>query len=638
MKPNINSTLKQYWGFDKFRPLQEKIITTVLAGTDTLVIMPTGGGKSLCYQLPAMMKNGICLVISPLIALMKDQVEGLRKKGIASLLIHSGMGFTEVSKTLRNAAYGNYKFLYVSPERLESRLFQEHLPSIPINILAVDEAHCISQWGYDFRPPYLRISAVREHLDKVPVIALTASATKDVQEDICLKLLFHQGYQTFQHSFERPNLSYSAFKPPSKEIKLLEILNNVKGSGIVYCKSRRRAKQISDLLRTNNISADFYHAGLSNDERSHKQESWLNNHIRVISSTNAFGMGIDKSNVRTVVHFDVPDSLESYYQEAGRAGRDEKRAYAVLLFGEPELKDILAQPRIRYPSVTMVKSVYQAIGNYLQLPTGMGEGLYYDFDIADFSEKFKLKLFDVVYAMKILEQENVLIFSESVYLPSTVVFTAGRADLEIFEKIYPDLDPLIKGLLRSYQGIVDSYNPVNEKQLATFIKDDVINVKRGLMKLNLLNIIEYTPQKNKSQVQFIKNRCRTQDLSINLKNLTIRKKAFQKRISAILDYVQTSECRSKIIGNYFNDEKMKACGICDNCIKTGTAGVGNDEFEMILTTLKTLIAGGPAPIKDLLGHFKPTLYDEVWNVIDFLGGENRIIYDRDGNVIKISSK
>src|SRR5664279_2499786 len=413
--------LKQFWGHNSFRGEQEKIIQSVLDEKDALALMPTGGGKSICFQVPALMKDGLCLVISPLIALMKDQVANLKKKGIPALAIWSGMSYIDVTKTLRNAVHGNFKFLYVSPERLETALFLEYLPAIHINLIAVDEAHCVSQWGYDFRPPYLRIATIREQLKKVPVLALTASATLEVQNDICNKLGF-TNQNRFQQSFERSNLSYSVLEPSSKQNKIIDILKKVSGSGIVYCKSRKRTKEIEELLTLNGINAANYHAGLSNDVRTKRQEDWINNKTRIISCTNAFGMGIDKPDVRTVIHYDVPDALENYYQEAGRAGRDEKKAYAVLFFNEQEIADLKKQSEIRFPGTQTIKNIYGSLVNYFQLPSGAGEGLSFDFDINDFVKKFKLDVFTVNSVLKIFEQEEFISYSDQFFSPSTVVF------------------------------------------------------------------------------------------------------------------------------------------------------------------------------------------------------------------------
>src|SRR5450755_534882 len=452
---NSGEILKRYWNYDAFRPLQEEIINSILKGHDTLALMPTGGGKSICFQVPAMMKEGLCLVVSPLIALMKDQVANLKQKGIPALSIYSGMSYTEVIKTLKNATYGNFKFLYVSPERLETELFLEYFPLININLVAVDEAHCVSQWGYDFRPPYLRIAAIRNSLKNVPVLALTASATIEVQNDICDKLSFKNKYNRFQQSFERSNLSYSVFSPSSKQNKLIEILKNVNGSGIVYCRSRKRTREIEELLNLNGIKASHYHAGLSNDLRNTRQEEWISNKTRIMACTNAFGMGIDKPDVRTVIHYDVPDALENYYQEAGRAGRDGKKAYAVLFFNEQEIADLKKQSEIRFPDTQTIKNIYSSLVNYFQLPSGAGEGLSFDFDINDFVKKFKLDAFAVNNVLKIFEQEELINYSEQFFSPSTVVFTTERKEMELFEKTYPQYNPLIKGLLRSYEGVFD---------------------------------------------------------------------------------------------------------------------------------------------------------------------------------------
>jgi len=626
--------LKRYWDYDIFRPLQEDIIDSVLDGKDTLALLPTGGGKSICFQVPALAKDGLCLVISPLIALMKDQVEGLKKKNIPALSIYSGMSFFEVKRTLENAVHGNFKFLYVSPERLETNLFLEYLPGMNINLIAVDEAHCVSQWGYDFRPPYLRIATIREHLQGIPILALTASATKEVQDDICDKLIFKNDHKRFQKSFERPNLSYSVFNPSSKQNKLIEIFKNVKGSGIVYCKSRKRTKEITDLLKMNNINSDFYHAGLTNIERTTKQESWVNNKTRIIACTNAFGMGIDKSNVRTVVHYDVPDALESYYQEAGRAGRDEKKAYAVLLFHQTELDDLEKQSAIRYPPFEEIKSVYKALVNYLQLPSGSGEGIYFDFDINDFVKKFNLNIYTVNYSLKILEQEEFIYYNEQIFLPSTIVFTTDKNDLTVFERSYPDYEPVLKGLLRSYEGIFDYPSAIYENQLAGFVKKEVVELKSDLKKLQQFGIIEYHPQKDKPQIRFLRNRVNTEDFTINQTNLLKRKIAFEKRLQAMIRYVKTKACRSKTIANYFNDISAKPCGICDNCINEKEIVITKTEFENIVEEIKKLTKEVPVSSIVLLKKLNTFKKEKVWKVLNYLQAENKISISLDGLVTK----
>lgn len=623
--------LKQYWGYDAFRPLQEEIITAVLEGKDALALLPTGGGKSICFQVPAMAKDGLCLVVSPLIALMKDQVEQLKRRGIPALAVYSGMSFIEVKKTLQNAAYGNFKFLYVSPERLETKLFLEYLPSMNISLLAVDEAHCVSQWGYDFRPPYLRIANLREWLPGIPVLALTASATKIVQDDICDKLLFKKDQQRFQQSFERPNLSYSVFNVAGKQNKLLEILKNVPGTAIVYCKSRKHTKEIADLLRMHTINADFYHAGLSNDERNTKQENWITNKTRVIVCTNAFGMGIDKPDVRVVVHYDVPDCLENYYQEAGRAGRDGKRAYAVLLYGNKELNDLQNQGDIRFPKEADIKIIYTALMNHLQIAAGSGEGVNFDFDIAGFANAFKQNILTVTYAIKALEQEDIISFNEMVFKPSSVLVTANRNDLTEFEKIHPELEPMIKGLLRSYEGIFDYPATVYESQLAKFIKKDIESVKKELRMLNDYSIIAYAPQKDKPQLTLLQNRMYADNYAVNMANYLQRKKNFEQRVAAMLDYIRsTTTCRSKLIATYFNAPTNKPCGCCDNCINEKGLVISKEEFESIATSIFQLVRSTALPVKEIQNQLKGVKKEKLWKVINYLQAENKLSVTKEG--------
>lgn len=651
---DLHKILKQYWGFGSFRPLQEDIIRSVLSGDDSLALLPTGGGKSLCYQVPALAKEGLCLVISPLIALMKDQVENLRKKNITAYAIYSGMTRKEVIHALQTVVNSNCKFLYLSPERLETALFKEYLPGMHINLIAVDEAHCISQWGYDFRPPYLRIADLRKELPDVPVLALTASATKEVQEDICEKLTGRQPQTTpkeglgntrkiensfgrwkvFRQSFERPNLSYSVFKIDSRINKIIEILNKVPGTGIVYCKSRRRTKEISELLQLQNISSDFYHAGLTQEERNKKQEAWISNEIRVIVCTNAFGMGIDKPDVRTVIHADVPDCLENYYQEAGRAGRDGKTSYAVLLYDEKELNELEEMVSLRFPSLKDIREVYQAISNYLQLPTGSGEGEYFDFDLADFIKKFKLNTQTVLYSLKALEQDGWMSFNEQVFMPSSVQFTADKESLYQFEREHPDLEPVIKTLLRSYEGIFDQASSVSEIQIAQLLKKEADEVKKRLMQLNASGIIEYIPRKDSPQLLLLRDRRKAEDITINMTAYNTRKEKFRLRVREMVRFVrETVACRSKIIGAYFGDSAMRSCGICDNCLHQKAVTLNKEEFDMIHSRIISITKDHPIAVKDLLGKLNDFKKDKAWKVIELLQAENKIRIDSNSKVI-----
>ena len=619
-------TLKKYYGYDTFRPLQEEIINAVLSNKDTLAVLPTGGGKSICFQIPALMNEGLCLVISPLIALIKDQVENLKKKGIGVLSIYSGMSFAEVKQTLQNAAFGNYKFLYVSPERLETKLFLEYLPALKPSLIAVDEAHCISQWGYDFRPSYIRIANLREELPGVPIIALTASATSSVQDDICSNLLFQKDYSKFQQSFARPNLSYSVFKPASKEKKLLEILQNVKGAAIVYCKSRKQTTVVAELLRINNIEADFYHAGLPAEKRTAKQDAWIQNKTRTIVSTNAFGMGIDKPDVRIVVHYDVPDCLENYYQEAGRAGRDGKRAYAVLLHSSKETDDLLHKIDTRYPSLPKLKMIYLALMNYLQVAAGTGEGLSFDMDLASFAQHFKLNILEATYGIQALSQEGLISFSETMFKQSTVEFRTTKTDLEEFETQHPTLEPIIKGLLRSYEGIFDFPCIVYEKLLAGFIKMPHGDVVKGLVELHQKGIVDYKPASEKPQIFLLKNRMYNDDFYIDVAAMTTRKAEATKRIKAIEHYVNNAAfCRSKIIGKYFGEKTAQDCGICDNCINNTEAKLSTEDFKIVADKIIDILQTERLTYKQLVQKLKPTRQRSLWLVITFLIAEEIVI-------------
>ena len=625
---DIHAILKRYWGYDKFRPMQEDIIRAVLDKKDTLVLLPTGGGKSICFQVPVMAMEGICIVISPLIALIKDQVEHLKKRGIPVLAVYSGMHYLEVKQTLQNAAFGNYKFLYLSPERLETELFLEFLPAIKPCLIAVDEAHCISQWGYDFRPPYLRINNLRQELPGVPVIALTASATKPVQDDICKQLDFGKDAEKFQQSFTRANLSYSIFSPPAKETKLLEVLTNVKGTAIVYCKSRKHSQQVAALLNVKGLSADYYHAGLSAEDRTAKQESWINNKTRVMVCTNAFGMGIDKPDVRVVVHYDVPDCLENYYQEAGRAGRDGKRAYAVLFYQPNELTDMMKLMDIRYPSADQIKNIYTAVMNHLQIAAGGGEGNSYDFDMAVFAQNFKLNILQATYGIHALAQQEILSFNEIFFRPSTAMFTTSKTDLIEFEQQHPELEATVKALLRSYEGIFDFSTTIYESLLAKFLRTTREIIVQSLKKLHQYGIVQYMPPTDKPQLYLIKSRMYSDDFKINAKELALRKAQHQKRLSAISFYInELHSCRSNFLADYFGAPHGNDCNICDNCINYPKKAFTAIEFEEIYTKILAHTKKEAIEVSELIKKMKPLKEADIWQALHFLQGEEYIVED-----------
>jgi ATP-dependent DNA helicase RecQ len=624
--------LEKYWGHAQFRPLQAAIIDAVVAQKDVLALLPTGGGKSICFQVPALMQDGMCLVISPLIALMQDQVNNLQEKGIEAAVIHSGMPFSAVKETLQACTSGAYKFLYLSPERIESNLFKEYLPALDISLIAVDEAHCIAQWGYDFRPPYLRIAALRTELPSVPVIALTASATKEVESDIIEKLAF-KDYSIFRQPYKRPALSYSYFEVESKINKTLDIINNVKGGGIVYCNTRKQTKDIAELLQLQKINADYYHAGVSADERQQKQKKWMIGETRIMVCTSAFGMGIDKDDVRTVIHYDMPDCLENYYQEAGRAGRDGKKAYAVLLATKADIIKARNLHETRFPAIEVIKNIYQSIANYLQLPVGIGEGGYFNFNLLEFCNNFKLDLILVTQTLKVLEQEGHIQFSENIFLPSQVCFTCSKEGLENFEQAYPAFEPLIKALLRSYQGIFDNRISVFEKRMAGICKQSIDEIQKQLQQLAAMGMIEYLPQKETPQIHFLLNRAPAAFLHIDKDQYLKRKVAFTTRINTLIRFATNPGCcRSVFIGNYFGDIDKDNCGICDYCLSIKKNKIDANTFTSIEKQLFVLLSKTPTPMGSIFVALAKEDKEAVWEVIHFLEAENRLIMNEDGTI------
>ena len=615
--------LKQYWKHPAFRPLQEEIIQSVLQGNDTIALLPTGGGKSVCYQIPGILLPGVCLVISPLIALMKDQVDALNKKGITAVSIHSGMQKEEVKEVLLNATESAYQFIYCSPERLESSLFNDYLSHIPIGLLVIDEAHCISQWGYDFRPSYCRIAETRTKLPSIPVIAVTASATPLVLTDIQAQLNLKQP-NIFKQSFVRPNISYSCFESESKINKLLEILQKVPGSSIVYCNSRKQCKKIAEAILLQGISADFYHAGLNQLLREQKQLSWIQNKTRVMVCTNAFGMGIDKPDVRTVIHHDIPDCLENYYQEAGRAGRDEKRAYAVLLWQQKDLIELAQNGDKKFPPIAVIKEVYQAIADFLQIAVGNGEGIYYDFDFTSFITHFKLDPLLVVNVLRILEQEGHIQFNEQIFLPTQVNFCTDSETLDQFEIMYPSLEPLIKALLRTYAGIFYNRISIYEQSLARICRTDIATITMQLKQLHQYGIIEYLPKKETPQIHFLLNRAPAQFLNIQQDHYLERKKLHTQRIAHIAQYASLNKiCRSNYIGQYFGDKNTIVCGVCDNCLENKRTAISAADFNQVEMLLKAHSSNG-IDTNQLINQLKNISSKKIWTILDFLQSEEKI--------------
>jgi len=584
----IHQILKQYWNHDAFRPMQEEIITSVLLGRDTLALLPTGGGKSVCYQVPALAKEGICIVISPLIALMKDQVENLKEKGIEAISIVSGMGKREIDIALDNCIYGPVKFLYLSPERLLSDLVRERIKYMNVNLIAVDEAHCISQWGYDFRPPYLHIADLRELHPEVPVLALTATATAEVREDIQQKLQF-KNPAVYQKSFERKNISYVVQSEENKLRKLLDIAKGVKGTGIVYVRSRKETAEIAKFYNQNGVKADFYHAGLEAGLRSQKQDSWKNNRTRIIVATNAFGMGIDKPDVRFVIHKDMPESLEAYYQEAGRGGRDEHKAYAVLLYNQTDRLKQQKKFELSFPSISEIKQVYHYLANYYQLAYEAGEGVSFDLDLGDFCSRFKLDPVKTINALKFLEQDEYLAFNESVFLPSRFRFEVANEQLYNFQIQNPGWDPFIKTLLRSYGGAFENYVRVREFEVARRTHMNVQQVIDGLKQLQDFNIISYQQQTDQPQVTYLKPRQPSQAVYINKKVIDERKATYKKKMEAVFAYAEHKKCRSQMLLAYFDEPYAEKCGVCDVCLEEKRKKNASEIFDDITIEIVQLL-------------------------------------------------
>ncbi|MDT8392314.1 MAG: ATP-dependent DNA helicase RecQ [Bacteroidales bacterium] len=620
----IRNILVKYWGYSSFREKQEEIILSVLDGKDTLALLPTGGGKSICYQVPALAREGICLVISPLIALMKDQVENLKERDIKAAAVHSGMHPREIDLAINNSVFGDLKFLYVSPERLESKAFRENLMKMNINLVAVDEAHCISQWGYDFRPPYLNIAEIRPLTGNAPILALTATATPAVVDDIQEKLKFRKKH-LIQKSFERKNLSYVVFHEEDKGGRLLRIINNVKGTGVVYVRNRRKCREVSEFLTKEGISSTYYHAGLESRIREFRQDEWMKDKKQVIVATNAFGMGIDKPGVRFVVHFDLPDSLEAYFQEAGRAGRDGKRAYAVLLYEEADIRNAKQNLSVSFPEPEVIRSVYTALGNYLQIPVGGGKEQQFDFDLQDFATRYRMNSATVFSALRILEKEGMLLLGNALENPSKIMFNIAHTDLYTFQVENPGYDGFIKLLLRSYGGIFSEFVRINEKELARRANTTEDKIVALLKKLQKINLLTYVPRTSKPQILIIQDRIDSKSLNFSKEHYGQRKKTALKRMQSVLDYIQaTNHCRSQLLLKYFGEEGVQRCGICDVCLDRNKINVSELEFNKILENIKPSLKKRPQGLNELLFVCKEFPEDKVINVLMWLVDNEKV--------------
>lgn len=565
----IKEILKKYWGYDGFRPMQEEIISAILNGEDTLALMPTGGGKSVCFQVPAMAKEGICLVVSPLIALIKDQVQNLNARGMRALAVYSGMNYHQIDVALDNAIYGDYKFLYVSPERLQTPLFQERVQKMNINFLVVDEAHCISQWGYDFRPSYLEIKEIKKHIGKVPTVALTATATKKVAEDIMRHLEFERPH-VISSGFRRPNLSYVVRETDDKYGNILRICRAVQGSGIVYVRERKKTEEIAGFLRGQGIAADFYHAGLSKEMRSIKQDGWKKGEIRAIVATNAFGMGIDKPDVRFVVHYDLPDSIEAYFQEAGRAGRDGLRSYTTLLWNRSDLNRLRQIHNVTYPSVEYIKDIYQKVFIYLQIPYEAGKESVNKFDLAGFARKFSLNAVSAYYAIKYIEQEGYWELTDEIDNPSRITFIVNRDELYKVQLNDVELDTFIKSLLRLYTALFSRLTAIDEEYIAKVTFDSAEGVKDKLKRLSKMRVIKYIPRVRTPLIIMNYERLLESNFYLSPGRYTERKEMFKQRIDAMIGFARNDTvCRSRQLIEYFGQPAGEDCGICDVCIAAG---------------------------------------------------------------------
>lgn len=617
MFSSIQKILKKYWGYSSFRPLQEDIINSILSNKDTLALLPTGGGKSICYQVPAMMKDGFCLVISPLVSLMQDQVMRLESHGIKAAYIHAGMHYSDVTRTLQNMLHGPIKLLYVSPERLQTELFREYLPEFNLNLIAVDEAHCISQWGHDFRPDYLKIAELRQVFPRVPILALTASATEEVREDIVLQLQMKQP-AVYNASFERPNIFYDIKYSEHKNADTYEAVK-VAGSAIVYCRSRRQTELLARHLNDKGLKAAAYHAGMAKDKRQDIQENWMQDHTPIMIATTAFGMGIDKANVVLVIHYDAPEHLEAYYQEAGRAGRNGDSARALALYNSKDIKKLVESTTLRFPQESYLRQVYQAMVEYLQIPTGTQPDQYFDFDLADFCKKFQLEALPATNALKLLEQEGLWTMTDAVYHPATIQFTSDRHELDNLQRLYPDLGYVTTGLLRLHGTIFQFPTSIRLSAVAKHLRLEKDLLEKMLLQLDKMEILKYNKPKDGPKLYFHHLRVDSKHLHINRERIQSLRKRHEARTNAMIVFLENIKvCREKMLLRYFGEEKEQDCGHCDVCKNNKAAKLSSKELKVEILekvknstlSLNELMVGYPNAIKEQITTLVRLLIDE----------------------------
>ncbi|WP_289091554.1 ATP-dependent DNA helicase RecQ [uncultured Bacteroides sp.] len=629
MTDEYRKILKDYWGYDNFRGIQEDIIRSIGSGRDTLGLMPTGGGKSITFQIPAMAKDGLCIVITPLIALMKDQVRNLRDRGIKAIAIYSGMTREEIIITLENCIFGNYKFLYISPERLDTEIFRIKLRSMKVSMITVDESHCISQWGYDFRPAYLKISEIRNLLPGVPVLALTATATPEVVKDIQQRLAFKEE-NVFRMSFERKNLAYIVRRTESKQEELLHILKHVDGSAIVYAHNRKRTKEYAQLLNENGITATFYHAGLNNETKDQRQKSWVKGETRVMVATNAFGMGIDKPDVRLVVHVDIPDSPEAYFQEAGRGGRDGKKAYAVLLYARSDKATLKKRITDTFPEKDYIRTVYEHLNYYYQMAMGDGLGCTREFNIDEFCRNFKHFPIQVDSALKILTRAGYLEYTDEQDNNSRLMFTLTKEELYRIHETSPETEKLINIILRSYTGVFTEYAYINEETLSLRTGMTRQQVYDTLISLTRRRILNYIPGKKTPYIIYTRERQEADRLIFTKEVYEDRKESFIRRIEAMTEYAETEDkCRSRMLLLYFGEKNEHNCGQCDVCLSSHSSGIKQGVFDEISRAIEETLKEKDMTTSALMEKLESYDKENVTKVLSYLLAEE-IIHQKNG--------